>query len=137
MTSVVAFVALGSNLGDRAGYLRFASESLAAIRGLTIERSTPPEDTLPLAGLRQPTYLNAMLRVRTDQSAETLLQECHLIEQQAGRDRSEQWASRTLDIDVVRFGDLTCDLPRLTLPHPGLRDREFWARQIAALEADD
>ncbi|MGH7582471.1 MAG: 2-amino-4-hydroxy-6-hydroxymethyldihydropteridine diphosphokinase, partial [Gemmatimonadales bacterium] len=66
---------------------------------------------------------------------EAVMAVLHDIERAAGRDRAERWSSRTLDLDLVRYDDLICDLPTLTLPHPGLRDREFWAREIALLEA--
>lgn len=131
----VAFLALGSNLGDRAGWLRFATESLATLDGLTVEATTEPEETAPLGGLEQPAYLNAMLRGRWTGSADDLLAACHRIETASGRQRTGCWSSRELDIDIVRFGDLLCDGPAVTLPHPGLRDREFWVRQLAELES--
>lgn len=137
MSDRTVFLALGSNLGDRAGWLAFATERLAAIPGFTLVATTPTEETAPLDGADQPPYLNAMVRGRFDREAEALLADCHAIEAEAGRDRVARWASRTLDIDLVRCGDLLCDRPDLTLPHPGLRDRPFWASQLALLEHHD
>ena len=133
----VAFVALGSNLGDREAHLRGATEALAALGGLVLERVTAPVETLPLGGLAQPAYLNAMLRCRWSGTADELLDACHRIEAASGRRRAEAMASRELDLDLVRFGDVLCDRPTLTLPHPGLRDRPFWTDQLAELERDD
>jgi 2-amino-4-hydroxy-6-hydroxymethyldihydropteridine diphosphokinase len=128
-------VALGSNLGDREAHLALAVAQLGATPGVRVEAVTPNEATAPLGGLDQPAYLNAMVRVRTTLSPEAFLEVCHAIERGAGRERPGKWASRTLDLDVVWMSDALCDRPDLTLPHPGLRDRPFWARQLAALEA--
>ena len=131
------WVALGSNLGDRGGYLAQARELLAATPGVVRVAAGTIEETPPLGGLEQPAYLNQMLMVHTDLAPRDLLRRCHEIERAAGRERTLPWCSRTLDLDLVRYGDTLCDLPDLTLPHPGLRDRTFWAREIAALEKHD
>ena len=133
---VHAWVALGSNLGDRAGYLVLARESLAATPGVAHIVAGAIEETAPLGGLDQPAYLNQMLMVSTSLAPSELLLRCHQIERDAGRARTSAWCSRTLDLDLVRYGDTLCDLPTIVLPHPGLRDRTFWAREIAALETD-
>lgn len=130
-----AVVALGSNLGDRDAHLAFAVAQLGATPGVNVDAVTPSEATAPLGGLDQPAYLNAMVRVRTTLSPEAFLEVCHAVEREAGRERPGKWASRTLDLDVVWMSDAMCDRPDLTLPHPGLRDRPFWACQLAALEA--
>jgi 2-amino-4-hydroxy-6-hydroxymethyldihydropteridine diphosphokinase len=129
-----AVVALGSNLGDRDAHLAFAVAQLGATPGVTCDAVTASESTVPLGGLNQPAYLNAMVRVRTTLSPEAFLEVCHAVERDAGRERPGKWASRTLDLDVVWMSDAMCDRPDLTLPHPGLRDRPFWARQLAVLE---
>ena len=130
-----AFVAVGSNLGDRMAWHRFAAEGLAALEGVRVVAMTPLRETAPLCGGPQPDYLNRMLLVDTSLGARDLLRACHAIERDAGRDHKVRWASRTLDLDLVRFGDMLCDTPALVLPHPGLRDRTFWALDIAELEA--
>jgi 2-amino-4-hydroxy-6-hydroxymethyldihydropteridine diphosphokinase len=134
-TVVTALVALGSNLGDRTAHLAMAREALAALPATRIIAVSGVEETAPLGGRDQPAYLNQMVALATPESPGALLAACHQIERQAGRERGERWTSRTLDLDLVRYGGLLCDLPALTLPHPGLRDREFWAREIAELEA--
>lgn len=132
-----AWIALGSNLGDRDAWLAFGRAAMAAAPGVRVVATTAPEDTAPLGGLDQPHYLNQMLRVMTVLTPDALLAMCHDVERRAGRRRRERWASRTLDLDIVRFGDVVCDRPGLTLPHPGLRDRDFWQREMAELESRD
>jgi 2-amino-4-hydroxy-6-hydroxymethyldihydropteridine diphosphokinase len=121
-----ACVALGSNLGDRAAALELARRRLAELPGTCLVGASSVEETEPLGGLAQPAYLNQVVLLDTERTAAELLDACHRIEREAGRTR---------DLDVVFFGDLICDLPDLVLPHPGLRDRNFWARQIAAVES--
>ncbi len=133
--SVTAYIALGSNLGDRAGLLAFARTELAAAVEVELLAASEVEETSPLGGLDQPAYLNQMVLVRTTLPARRLLSLCHDVERLAGRRRSTKWSSRTLDLDLVRFGTLMCDLPDLVLPHPGLRDRPFWASEIARMES--
>lgn len=130
-----AFVALGSNLGDRATFLAQGRTELTKLPDTVLRAQTVPEETAPLGGLDQPAYLNQMVLLETTLGPAELLVACHRIEALAGRERREAWSSRTLDLDLVRHGDTLCDTPTLVLPHPGLRDRLFWAREVATLEA--
>jgi len=75
-----------------------------------------------------------MLAVRTALEPMELLSELQRIEIENGRERDEPWASRTLDLDIVAYGDVTLATPELTLPHPGLTDRDFWQREMTQLE---
>lgn len=131
-----AWIALGSNLGDRDGWLEQGVEALVRVPQLQVLRRAEPIDTIPLGGLAQPNYRNMMVAVEWSGTPLALLGVCHEIEQDAGRDRGVQWGSRTLDLDLVRFEGELCDTAELTLPHPGLRDRTFWASQLAELETD-
>jgi len=79
-------------------------------------------------------YLNQMVLLRSDLSPHALLKHCLEIERQAGRKRGFRWGPRTLDLDLVRYGDLTVCEPDLVLPHPELDKRGFWQREIAELE---
>jgi 2-amino-4-hydroxy-6-hydroxymethyldihydropteridine diphosphokinase len=134
VTPRTAFIALGSNLGDREAWLALARRELEAIEGLRVVAVTPVEETAPLGGLSQPAYLNAMVRATFTGATTALLEACHAIEAMAGRERHDHWGSRTLDLDLVVVENELCDRPDLTLPHPGLRDRGFWVRQLAELE---
>jgi len=130
-------VALGRNLGDRAAFLALGRRELAALPDTVLRAETDAVETAPLGGLAQPAYLNQMVLLETGLDPHRLLGECHRIEGLAGRERCTQWASRTLDLDLLRHGEMLCDTPTLVLPHPGLRDRLFWAREMATLESHD
>jgi 2-amino-4-hydroxy-6-hydroxymethyldihydropteridine diphosphokinase len=132
-----AWIALGSNLGDRDAWLDQGVAALAAVPDLRVTRRAGPIDTAPLGGLDQPAYRNMMVRVEWSGTPAALLGVCHEIERVAGRQRDVHWGPRTLDLDLVRFDGEMCDRPDLTLPHPGLRDRTFWGSQLAELESDD
>jgi len=129
-----AYIALGSNLGDRAAHLALARERLAALPGNRIVAASSIEETAPLGGMTQPAYLNQMLLLETDLSPRALLEVCRAIELAAGRVRRTRWEPRTLDIDIVQYGDTLVNEPDLQVPHPGLRDREFWIREIREIE---
>jgi len=128
-------VALGSNLGDRAAHLAHARERLAALPGTRLAAASRVEETAPLGGLPQGPYLNQMVVLETTLTPRALLAACRAIEVERGRERHERWGSRTLDLDIVRFGERAVDEPGLTIPHPELPRRDFWLREIAELEA--
>ena len=130
-----AYIAVGSNLGDRQAWHDFALERLREANGITVLRATHIHETPPFGQSDQPAYLNRMILVETSLDPAALLATCHEIERRAGRSRRERWESRVLDLDVVRFGDILCDTATIVLPHPGIRDRTFWANEIAELEA--
>jgi 2-amino-4-hydroxy-6-hydroxymethyldihydropteridine diphosphokinase len=133
--SEIAYIALGSNLGDRRAYLDRARDAIAAIPECRVVGATQVEETEPLGGLAQPPYLNQMIAVDTTLDPRALLARLHEIEARADRVRSERWQSRTLDLDIVRFGDRVLTTHDLVLPHPGVADRPFWQREMAELDA--
>ncbi|MGI8685881.1 MAG: 2-amino-4-hydroxy-6-hydroxymethyldihydropteridine diphosphokinase [Acidimicrobiales bacterium] len=116
-----AFVALGSNLGDRRAHLR------AAVAGLPgVVAVSGVYETDPVGGPGgQPSYLNAVVELEADLSPRELLEAGRRLEEAAGRVREERWGRRTLDIDILLVGDLTVDEPDLQVPHPRLRERAF------------
>ncbi len=131
------FIALGSNLGERAAYLAAARDALGALPGTRVLAASSIEETEPLGGMEQPPYLNQMLLLETTMPPRVLMHAGQAIEEANGRVRLAHWGSRTLDIDIVRYGDLSLAEPDLVLPHPGLAMREFWQREIAELESHD
>ena len=133
MSSARAYVALGSNLGDRAAALQLARQQIAGLPGTVVRGASAIEETMPLRGLVQPAYLNQMIALDTTLAPKELLAACHRIEAEAGRTRTARWASRTLDIDIVSYGSIALDDPALVLPHPGLPDRDFWRRELDQL----
>jgi 2-amino-4-hydroxy-6-hydroxymethyldihydropteridine diphosphokinase len=131
--SEIVYIALGSNLGDRDAYLRQAREAIAAIPECHVLAASSVEETAPLGGVAQPSYLNQMLAVETTLDPIALLIQLQRIESEAGRTRSDRWASRTLDLDIVLFGDRVVNSGDLIIPHPGLPERPFWQRELAEL----
>lgn len=134
-SEVVAFVALGSNLGDREALLARARAALASLPGTRLLAESAVEETAPMGPVPQGPYLNQMVALATRLDPHALLEALLAIERDAGRVRAERWGPRTLDLDIVRYGDLVLREGNLVVPHPGLVDREFWQRELAELEA--
>jgi 2-amino-4-hydroxy-6-hydroxymethyldihydropteridine diphosphokinase len=132
-----AYVALGSNLGDRAAHLADGRARLAALPETTLLMASSIEETAPLGALDQPPYLNQMVLLETGLAPHALLRGCQAIEAARGRTRSSRWGSRTLDLDIVKYGDRRIDAPDLVVPHPELPNRDFWLRELAELESHD
>jgi 2-amino-4-hydroxy-6-hydroxymethyldihydropteridine diphosphokinase len=132
-----AFVALGSNLGDRVEHLAAARAALAALPRTRLVAASRVEETAPLGGMEQPPYLNQMVALETRLDPRALLAACQAIERSRGRVRTEHWGARTLDLDIVRYGDRRVADPDLIIPHPELPNRDFWQRELAELESDE
>jgi 2-amino-4-hydroxy-6-hydroxymethyldihydropteridine diphosphokinase len=130
----IAYLALGSNLGDRAAYLTKARAAIAALPGTRIIAESEVEETAPIGPKRQGRYLNQMLAVETSLEPEDLLEAVNEIERANGRTRTKRWSARTLDIDIVRFGNRRISTAELTVPHPELEHRDFWQRGLAQVE---
>lgn len=128
------YVALGSNLGDRAAHLAAAREALTALPETEVAAVSTIEETAPLGPPQQPAYLNQMVLLRTALAPDRLLAELLRIEDTRARQRDVRWGPRTLDLDIVRFGSLRRTSPTLQLPHPELAHRPFWQRELAELE---
>lgn len=118
-------LSLGSNVGNSAAVLRDAVDWLVESDDIEITGVSSLYRTAPVGGVEQPDYLNAVVAGRTELSASDLLALCQRIEQAHGRTRDVRWGPRTLDLDVLRFGDVVSDDPRLTLPHPRAHERAF------------
>ena len=132
-----AYIALGSNLGDREEHLAAARAALAALPATRWVAASAVEETQPLAGMDQPPYLNQMVLLETSLEPRALLAACQAIERSRGRVRTEHWGPRTLDLDIVRYGGRRIADPDLIIPHPELPNRNFWIRELAELEAHE
>jgi len=132
----VAYVALGSNLGDREAYLAFARKALSALDRTRLVNMTPIEETEAFGASGQGPYLNQMIALETEHSPRSLLGMLQRIERVAGRVREVRWGPRTLDLDIVAFERQSANDPDLRVPHPGLADRDFWQRQLAELRGE-
>lgn len=128
----VAYVALGSNLGDRAAHLDAARRALGALPGTRLLGASPVEETAPVGPPGQGPYLNQIVALETSLRPEALLDACLAIEQERGRTRDVRWGPRTLDLDVVYLERSSVATPRLTVPHPELPRRDWWRRELAA-----
>jgi 2-amino-4-hydroxy-6-hydroxymethyldihydropteridine diphosphokinase len=129
----LAYVALGSNLGDRQAHLAAAREHLAALPDTTLIAVSSIEETAPLGGMAQPAYLNQMVLLETALPPVQLLRACQAVEQARGRTRGTRWSPRTLDVDIVKYGERRIDAPDLVVPHPELPNRDFWQRELTEL----
>ena len=129
----VAYIALGSNVGDRHAYLARARAAIGSLSRTLIVGESSIEETAPLGPIDQPAYLNQMLAIETTLDPRDLLARLHAIEAGEGRVRRERWGPRTLDLDIVCFDRQTVDEPDLRVPHPELVNRPFWQRELDEL----
>jgi 2-amino-4-hydroxy-6-hydroxymethyldihydropteridine diphosphokinase len=128
-----AFVALGSNLGDRWAHLDRARAALSLLPTTRLAAVSSVEETAPLGAMAQPPYLNQMVALDTRLAPDALLASLHAIERAQGRVRGTRWSARTIDLDLVRYGDRQLQSRTLVLPHPGIATRAFWQRELAEL----
>lgn len=139
-TPTKAILALGANLGEREQTLRLAIAEVAGVPGVSLAWVSPQTESaaLTLNGIDQnaPKYLNCVVAVTTTLEPERLLDELQKIEFRHGRVRDQRWASRTLDIDIVQFGDVIQSTERLTLPHPEAVNRNFVLTPWSLAEPD-
>jgi 2-amino-4-hydroxy-6-hydroxymethyldihydropteridine diphosphokinase len=131
---ITAYVALGSNLGDREAHLARAVAALRATPGIEVEALSSIRETAPVGGPPQGAYLNAVVELRTELAARALLERLLEIEAEAGRVRGPQRnAPRALDLDLLLYGDEEIDEPDLVVPHPRMQQREFVLEPLAEL----
>jgi 2-amino-4-hydroxy-6-hydroxymethyldihydropteridine diphosphokinase len=131
----VAYIALGSNLGQRGVFLAQARRAIAALARTRVLGQTDAEETAPIGPVAQGPYLNQMIAIETELSPQDLLVELQRIEADAGRVRGARWGPRTLDLDIVLFENQTAHENGLTIPHPELSNRDFWLRELSALRS--
>ena len=131
----VAYVALGSNLGQREGFLAQARRSIAGLPHTRLLGETIAEETAPIGPVQQGPFLNQMIAIETELSPQQLLRELMRIENEAGRVRAERWGPRTLDLDIVMFERQSANEANLKVPHPELSNRPFWLRELTELRS--
>jgi 2-amino-4-hydroxy-6-hydroxymethyldihydropteridine diphosphokinase len=131
-----AFVGLGSNLGDREGTLRAAVGRLRRIDGIEMRAVSSFRDTEPVGYVDQPRFLNGAVDLETELPARELLEVLLELERAFGRDRSAapSQGPRTLDLDLLLYGEQTISEPGLEVPHPRLHERAFVLEPLAELE---
>ncbi len=134
---IQACIGLGSNVGDRAAHLAAAADGLRALRETHVLALADPIQTEPVGPVHQDPYLNSAALIRTRLPARELLGALLAIERSRGRDRSreQRWGPRTLDLDLLLYGDRVIDEPGLTVPHPRLHERLFVLEPLAQIAA--
>ena len=130
-----AWIGLGSNLGDREAYLHRALDALGADSAVEVTAVSTFAETEPVGFLDQPRFLNAAVRVETDLTPRQLLERLLAIERELGRTRKgPRFGPRTIDLDLLLFGDEVMDEPGLRIPHPRLHERRFVLEPLAELD---
>lgn len=128
-----AYVALGSNLGNPVSTVEDAIEAMAALRGSLLKAISSLYRTAPVGLKHQPDFINAVVALDTRLAPRELLDELFALEAKFGRERSAKNAPRTLDLDLLSYGDVVQDDPALTLPHPRMHERAFVLAPLAEI----
>lgn len=137
MQQEVVFVGMGSNLGDSAGQLQSALQAMKALPSTSVVGASSLYASKPMGPQDQPDYVNAVACLQTGLAPEALLRALQEIEQNHHRERKEErWGPRTLDLDILLYGDIKVDTPTLTIPHYGMADREFVLVPLFELKPD-
>ncbi|HEX5028192.1 MAG TPA: 2-amino-4-hydroxy-6-hydroxymethyldihydropteridine diphosphokinase [Gaiellaceae bacterium] len=129
-----AYVGLGANLGPREVTLLRAVDLLAETEGVDVLQVSQLRQTEPFGVVDQPPYLNGAVVVDTTLTPRALLERLLEIERQLGRVRDVRWGARTIDLDLLVYGDLSVDEPGLRVPHPRLAERRFALEPLAELD---
>ena len=137
-TPVIAFVGLGGNLGDPAATLGAALQALDEVQGTRLLRASRLYRTPAWGVEQQPDFINAVAMLETSLDAQALLESLFVIERRHGRVREaeQRWGPRTLDLDLLLYGDAMIDEPGLRVPHPYLHERAFALLPLLEIAAD-
>ena len=126
-----AYVGVGSNLGDREATIRAAVAALPGVTAVSTFRETDP-----VGPVEQPRFLNGAVALETELSPRELLDVLLAVERDLGRERRERWGPRTIDLDLLLYGDRVVDEPGLSVPHPRLHERRFALEPLAELDPE-
>ncbi|MDR5683119.1 MAG: 2-amino-4-hydroxy-6-hydroxymethyldihydropteridine diphosphokinase [Armatimonadota bacterium] len=129
------FLSLGSNLGDREANLRRAV-ALLSEHGVAVVQRSAVYETAPVGRTDQPPFCNMVVEARTSLAPRALLERLQAIERTLGRVRAQRWGPRTIDIDILLYGDRAVAESDLQIPHPRMRDRAFVLVPLAAIAPD-
>ena len=126
-----AYVGVGANLGDREAMIRSAVDALPGVVAVSELRETDPVGVVD-----QPPFLNGAAALETELSPRDLLRALLVVERELGRERRERWGPRTIDLDLLLYGEERIDEPGLTVPHPRLHERRFALEPLADLDPE-
>ncbi|HKP55049.1 MAG TPA: 2-amino-4-hydroxy-6-hydroxymethyldihydropteridine diphosphokinase [Chloroflexia bacterium] len=134
-TNTIAYLGLGTNMGDRDAQLRAAAAAIANIPATSLLRQSPVYESKPWGKTDQPDFLNMVVEINTQLEPHTLHRHLQKIERDMGRDReaSERWGPRPIDIDLLLYGTRTLKTASLVVPHPRMWERHFVMRPLADL----
>lgn len=133
MPLVRAYIALGSNLGDRIGQMQSALKALTEDDQLEVLQISPVYENRAVGMGEADDFLNAMAEVETSMAPIDLLDRCLEVESQLGRVRTKEWAPRTIDLDIIAYGDDVIEHERLQVPHPRIAERDFVVHPLCAI----
>ena len=138
MEPETCYIGIGSNVGDRAAQIYFAREQLDRLPETTTIRSSDVYETEPIGPVEQNQFLNAVVELRTELEPRELLRHLHDIERRAGRRRTQRWGPRTLDLDLLLYGDCVIEREHegLIVPHPRMHERWFVLKPLCDLAPD-
>jgi 2-amino-4-hydroxy-6-hydroxymethyldihydropteridine diphosphokinase len=122
---MLCYIGIGSNLGDREKHIKNAIEKLKETEGVEVKKISNIYETEPVGGPKQGNYLNGVIKIETWLKPSDLMVKLQRIEKQSGRIRSVKNAPRTIDLDILLYGDKKIDEPGLKIPHPRMYEREF------------
>lgn len=134
---IEAFVGIGSNVGDRAAFVRSAVEHLNAADGVEITATSSLYETSPIGGPPQRSYVNLVIRLRCSLDHRELLELCQGIEQKLGREESDiRWGPRVVDLDILAYDNTKISEPDLEIPHPRMTGRRFVLVPLLEIDPD-
>jgi len=130
---VLCYIGIGSNLGDRQKYIYRAIEELKKNKDIRVVETSSIYETEPVGGIPQGKFLNGVLKIRTSLNSGSLLRSLNEIEKLLGRKRMVKNGPRTIDLDILYYGDESINKKDLRIPHPRIKEREFVLRGLREL----
>jgi len=127
------YIGVGSNIGDRRKFIDSSIEELRKVRGVSVRRVSSIYETLPVSDIPQGKYLNGVIEIETSIGPRSLLKELNRIEAAFDRIRTIKNAARTIDLDILYYGDENIEDKDLIIPHPRIREREFVLKGLREL----
>lgn len=131
--AVICYIGIGSNMGDRRYYIERAISEIRNNKKVKFRRASSIYETDPVGDLPQDKFLNGVLEIETDLVPKSLLRELHNIEYSLGRERKIKNGPRTIDLDILYYGDLEIHEKDLMIPHPRIKEREFVLKGLKEL----
>lgn len=130
---VTCYIGVGSNIGDRQKFIDSSIAELKKVRGISIRRLSSIYETLPVSDMPQGKYLNGVIEIETGIGPKALLKELNRIEENLGRKRTVKNAPRTIDMDILYYGDERINEKDIVIPHPRIAEREFVLKGLREL----